>query len=86
MRIKLGAVGHFAIAVSEVKRSEKFWTENFDLKEIFRFDEGVGLSNDAVTIVQFKGEPNASYRSYVVSLEVDGRAAVCARGAQEERR
>jgi catechol 2,3-dioxygenase-like lactoylglutathione lyase family enzyme len=58
MSIKLGPVGHFAIAVSDVKRTERFWTENFDVKPIFRFEEGVGLSNDAVTIVPFKGEPN----------------------------
>lgn len=58
MRIPLGVVGHFSLAVSDPERSAKFWTKNFDLKEIFRFDEGMGLSNDAVTIVFFKGKPH----------------------------
>lgn len=56
--IKLGVVGHFSIAVSDVKRSEAFWKQNFDLEEIFRFPDGVGLSNDAITIVLFKGKPD----------------------------
>ncbi len=58
MKIKLGVVGHFGIAVSDVHRSEAFWKKNFDLKEIFRFEDGVGLSNDSITIVPFKGEPD----------------------------
>lgn len=35
-----------------------FWTKNFDLEELFRFEDGVGLSNDAITIVLFKGVPH----------------------------
>ena len=58
MSIKLGSVGHFGLAVRDVGRSEAFWTKNFDLKEIFRFPEGVGLSNDSVTIVLSRGEPH----------------------------
>jgi catechol 2,3-dioxygenase-like lactoylglutathione lyase family enzyme len=58
MKIKLGVVGHFSIAVSDVRRAEEFWTKNFDMKPIFRFDDGVGLSNDAITIVPFKGTPD----------------------------
>jgi catechol 2,3-dioxygenase-like lactoylglutathione lyase family enzyme len=58
MRMHLGTVGHFSLAVSDPERSARFWASNFDLKEIFRFDEGIGLSNDAVTIVFFKGKPD----------------------------
>ena len=57
MKIRLGTVGHFGVAVRDVARSEQFWRSNFDLEEIFRFPGGVGLSNDAVTIVLSKGEP-----------------------------
>lgn len=57
-RIRLGVVGHFSLAVSDPERSAKFWTSNFDLQELFRFGEGIGLSNDAVTVVFFKGKPN----------------------------
>ena len=42
MSIHLGKVGHFGIAVRDVERSRAFWTQNFDLKEIFRFDQGWG--------------------------------------------
>lgn len=48
MTIELGSVGHFGLAVSDVARSERFWRSNFDLEEIFRFEDGVGFS---------KGEP-----------------------------
>ena len=58
MKIKLGHVGHFSIAVRDLARSEKFWKQNFDLKEIFRFPGGVGLDTDAVTIVLFEGKPD----------------------------
>lgn len=57
MKIKLGVVGHFSLAVRNPERSAQFWTQNFDLEELFRFDEGIGLSNDAITIVLFKGTP-----------------------------
>lgn len=46
-----------SIAVSDVARSEEFWKKNFDLHQIFRFPDGVGLSNDNITIVLFKGKP-----------------------------
>lgn len=57
MKITLGTVGHFGLAVRDVKASEAFWTRNFDLKEIFRFEDAVGLSSDNVTIVLSRGTP-----------------------------
>lgn len=56
--IPLGVVGHFGLAVSDLDRAVRFWTENFDLVEIFRYAGGVGLSNDHVTIVVKPGEPH----------------------------
>lgn len=58
MSVKLGVVGHFGLAVRDPERSAKFWTDNFDLEEIFRFSNGIAVSNDAITIALFKGEPN----------------------------
>lgn len=58
MSVKLGVVGHFGLAVRDPETSAKFWTANFDLEEIFRFEDGIGLSNDAVTIVLQKGVPH----------------------------
>jgi catechol 2,3-dioxygenase-like lactoylglutathione lyase family enzyme len=59
MPIPLGAVGHFSLAVKDPEASAKFWSTNFDLKELFRFDDGIAVSNDAITIALFKGKPNA---------------------------
>lgn len=58
MKIALGVVGHFSLAVASVERAKSFWTRNFDLQQIFAFDDGVGLSNDNVTIALFKGTPH----------------------------
>jgi catechol 2,3-dioxygenase-like lactoylglutathione lyase family enzyme len=58
MKVKLGAVGHFGLAVRDPERSARFWTGSFDLEEMFRFPDGIGLTNDAVTIVLFKGVPH----------------------------
>lgn len=58
MKVKLGVVGHFGLAVKDPEMSAQFWTKNFDLQEIFRFEDGIGLSNDAITIALFKGTPH----------------------------
>ncbi len=58
MRISLGHVGHFSLAVSDVARAERFWTTNFNLERIFEFDDGVAVSNDNITIALFKGTPD----------------------------
>jgi hypothetical protein len=42
MRIKLGHVGHFGLAVPNPKASAAWWQANFDLDEIFRFEDGIG--------------------------------------------
>lgn len=58
MKVALGAVGHFGLAVRDPEKSAQFWTSNFDLVEMFRFEDGIGLTNDEVTIVLYKGEPH----------------------------
>lgn len=57
MKIALGTVGHFSIAVKDADASAAWWQRLFDLKEIFRFEDVVGLSNDNITIVFSKGKP-----------------------------
>ena len=59
MTIKLGAVGHFSLAVRDPERSAQFWANNFDLKEDFRFKDGIAVSNRYLTIALFKGKPNS---------------------------
>jgi catechol 2,3-dioxygenase-like lactoylglutathione lyase family enzyme len=58
MTIKLGVVGHLGVAVRDPDRAADFWTRNFDMSEIFRWEGGVGVSNDNVTIVLHQGEPS----------------------------
>jgi catechol 2,3-dioxygenase-like lactoylglutathione lyase family enzyme len=58
VKVKLGVVGHFGLAVRDPDQSARFWTKNFDLHELFRFEDGIGLSNDAFTMVLHKGVPH----------------------------
>ena len=58
MTIKLGNVGHFSLAVRDPERSARFWTENFDLEEDFRFEDGIAISNRDITIALFRGRPD----------------------------
>jgi catechol 2,3-dioxygenase-like lactoylglutathione lyase family enzyme len=58
MRVKLGPVGHFGLAVTDPQASAKWWQTNFDLKEIFRFERGIAISNASITIALTKGKPN----------------------------
>jgi catechol 2,3-dioxygenase-like lactoylglutathione lyase family enzyme len=58
MRIPLGQVGHFGLAVENPETSARWWSANFDLDQIFRSEGVVGMSNDAFTIVLRAGMPN----------------------------
>jgi catechol 2,3-dioxygenase-like lactoylglutathione lyase family enzyme len=57
MRIKLGTIGHFGLAVREPKRSAQWWKRIFDLDTIFEGNDYVGLTNENITIVLHKGVP-----------------------------
>jgi catechol 2,3-dioxygenase-like lactoylglutathione lyase family enzyme len=58
VKIQLGAVWHFSLAVRDPAKSAQFWTKNFDLQEMFRSDEAIALTNDAIIIGFFKGTPH----------------------------
>jgi catechol 2,3-dioxygenase-like lactoylglutathione lyase family enzyme len=55
VKVQLGAVWHFSLAVSDPEKSAEFWTKNFELREMFRSDEAIALTNDAMIIGFFKG-------------------------------
>ena len=55
MKVQLGAVWHFSFAVRDPEKSAQFWTENFDLQEMFRSDEAIAPTNNAIIIGFFKG-------------------------------
>jgi catechol 2,3-dioxygenase-like lactoylglutathione lyase family enzyme len=58
MAWKLGHVGHFGLAVRDARKSADWWRDNFGMHEEFAFDDVVGMSNDAITIVFSKGTPH----------------------------
>jgi catechol-2,3-dioxygenase len=58
MKIHLGTVGHFGLAVTNLHESAQWWRKLFDLKTLFEGEDYVGLSNDNVTIVLSKGTPH----------------------------
>jgi catechol 2,3-dioxygenase-like lactoylglutathione lyase family enzyme len=70
MKIHLGTVGHFGLAVRNPHESAKWWQELFDLVMIFHGEDYVGLTNDAITIVLVRGEPSPQTIEHV-SFHVD---------------
>lgn len=58
MKIQLGPVGHFGLAVRDLWASARWWQSLFDLKIMFEGDNYIGLTNDNVTLVLFKGHPH----------------------------
>jgi catechol 2,3-dioxygenase-like lactoylglutathione lyase family enzyme len=58
LKIDLGTVGHFGLAVRDPKSSAAWWQSLFKLRrEPFSDDEVVGLSSEGVTIVLMRGVP-----------------------------
>ena len=55
---KLGAVGHFGLAVRSPKKSAKWFERALGLKKQFEFDGGVAIGNGNVTIALHKGKPS----------------------------
>jgi catechol 2,3-dioxygenase-like lactoylglutathione lyase family enzyme len=58
MKIELGTVGHFGLAVRDPHASARWWRELFDLRKLFEGDDYVGLTNANVTMVLQKGVPH----------------------------
>lgn len=58
MKIPLGNVGHFGLAVREPGKSARWWESIFDVHRMFEGDDYVGITSDYVTIVLMKGTPN----------------------------
>ena len=55
---KLGAVGHFGLAVRDPKKSARWFSRVLGLRKEFEFENGVAVGNDKVTIALFKGKPS----------------------------
>lgn len=65
MKIALGTVGHFGLAVRDPKQSAKWWQSIFDVEKLFEGDDYVGITSRDVTIVLMKGTPRADTFGHV---------------------
>jgi catechol 2,3-dioxygenase-like lactoylglutathione lyase family enzyme len=75
VKVQLGAVWHFSLAVRDPEKSAQFWTENFNLQEMFRSDEAIALTNGAMIIAFFKGTPHPDTIDHV-SFNLDNMSAL----------
>jgi catechol 2,3-dioxygenase-like lactoylglutathione lyase family enzyme len=57
MKIHLGTIWHFSIAVKDPEQHAQLWTSNFELQEMFRSDEAIALTNGSLIVAFFKGTP-----------------------------
>ena len=79
MPIRMGAVGHFGLAVRNPGKSARWWIEKLNLRKEFEFAGGIAVGNDAVTIVLFRGTPHRSvidHISFHLRTEAELRAAL----------
>ena len=75
VKVKLGPVWHFSLAVKDPEKSAQFWTTNFELQEMFRSDEAIGLTNGAIIIGLFEGTPHPDTIDHL-SFNVDTMQAL----------
>jgi catechol 2,3-dioxygenase-like lactoylglutathione lyase family enzyme len=75
MKIHLGTVGHFGLAVRDLHASATWWRRLFDLTTMFEGSDYVGLTNDDITIVLFIGEPRPETIEHM-SFHVPSMAAL----------
>jgi catechol 2,3-dioxygenase-like lactoylglutathione lyase family enzyme len=75
MKIHLGTVGHFGLAVRDLNASAQWWRRLFDLSTIFEGNDYVGLTNENVTIVLFSGEPHPETIEHI-SFHLSNMAAL----------
>ena len=79
VNVKLGVVGHFSLAVSDPQASAAWWTRHFDLEEIFEFNDGVGVSNEHITMAFFRGRPDPHVLEHMSFHVVDRSTLEAAR-------
>jgi catechol 2,3-dioxygenase-like lactoylglutathione lyase family enzyme len=81
MRVQLGTVSHFNIAVNDPDASAAWWLSNFDLDEWGRSDSGILLGNDAIMIGLVKGSPASGVLHHLGFRTSDIEALEVARDA-----
>ncbi len=53
-----GSVGHFGLAVRDVRRSADWYIDNLGFREAFAYDGGIAIETDGVTVVLHPGPPD----------------------------
>jgi catechol 2,3-dioxygenase-like lactoylglutathione lyase family enzyme len=53
----VGVVGHFGLAVRDPRKSARWWERTLGFSEEFKFEDGIAIGNDNVTIALHKGKP-----------------------------
>jgi catechol 2,3-dioxygenase-like lactoylglutathione lyase family enzyme len=71
MRVPLGAVAHFTIAVTDPAASAAWWTSNFDLDEWSRSGTRILVGNDSILIALFAGTPHPGVLGHVAFRTAD---------------
>lgn len=85
MKVALGTVGHFGLAVPDPQKSAKWWQSLFDVEKMFEGDDYVGITSRDVTIVLMKGTPCPETFDHVSFHLPDMNALRAALGVLKER-
>jgi catechol 2,3-dioxygenase-like lactoylglutathione lyase family enzyme len=75
MKIRLGTVAHFSIAVRDSEESAAWWTSLFDLDEFRRTPTQIVVGNDAIAIALNLGRPAPDEREHL-AFQVESLAAL----------
>jgi catechol 2,3-dioxygenase-like lactoylglutathione lyase family enzyme len=71
MRVHLGVVSHFSLAVNDPAASALWWTSNFDLDKWVASAARIVLGNDAIVVSLFKGTPDPAAVGHVAFHTAD---------------
>ena len=85
VKISLGPVAHFQVAVVEPEASAAWWTSLFDLQVYRRTPERVVLGNDAVVISLSAGQPVPGVLGHLAFRLPDVTALTAARDIMRAR-
>jgi catechol 2,3-dioxygenase-like lactoylglutathione lyase family enzyme len=75
MKIALGTVGHFGLAVRNPRKSARWWISTLNLKEKFAFPSGVVVGNENVDIALMRGVPRPGTIDHI-SFHLPGMRAL----------
>lgn len=74
MRVPLGSISHFGIAVSDPVKSAQWWVSNFEVDKLFDFDDGVCVANAQFLLLLRRGVPSPETLGHVAFNVADEEA------------